>query len=110
MDDKSYLKLEKKIDVLMKKRNRIYFMNETSTTAMLDMHGVKACEKAEQRAKRHNERARTRINKYNEVITEILLFIVRNGHDIDNICQKYDVKDILKTNEELTSYVGKTLN
>ncbi len=101
-----YLNFEKKIDKLIKKRNKIHFLNENSTTAMLDMHGIRACEKAEARARKHNLKARERLKEYDEIIAEILLLMINSGYSIDNILNKYDMSEILNKNLELSSYLN----
>lgn len=103
MNDKTYLELERKIDKLFKKRNKISFLHERCTPAMYDAHGTSECERMEMRARRHNQRAYAKTEKYNNIISDILLLMVKSGYSIDNISSKYNITDILRDNPELSS-------
>lgn len=106
MNDKTFLKLSKKVHKLMASRNKIKFFN-LSGAGWKDHYTAKERDRLE----RYNEKAYAKRVKYNGVVADILVLMVNAGRDIEDIKGQYDPADfdeILMLRDELKPLRNKT--
>lgn len=108
MNDRTYLKLVKKVHKMIASRNKIKFFN-LSGAGWKDHFTAKERDRLE----RYNEKAYAKRVKYNGLIADMLVLIVNSGRSIEEIANQYDAAEfdeILMLRDELQSERKKTFS